>query len=217
MSEAGLPSPPPSTVWHPGSQMQLVSVDDKQLTLWKLAETGTKVSTSQAQSEPRQDSAHCCRLTAAWSWRGVAEWATPPSAGALTTTTLRSSVAVKLQSKPGTPGPAGDYIIATTPHSLHHYYITPPSFSFTLEQPHGPCVRGMDFNPNKPYHFASCGDDCTVKYWDSRKLDTPLIVRQDHSHWYADWSWDRTQHGVETFISHSVGSGQSSTTSSTTS
>lgn len=75
---------------------------------------------------------------------------------------------------------------------LHHYYITPPSFSFTLEQPHGPCVRGMDYNPNKPYHFASCGDDCTVKFWDCRKLDTPLIVRQDHSHWYGEWNWDST-------------------------
>ena len=47
-------------------------------------------------------------------------------------------------------------------------------------------MRGMDFNPNKPYHFASCGDDCSVKFWDSRKLDSPLATRQDHSHWI--WS-----------------------------
>ena len=55
--------------------------------------------------------------------------------------------------------------------------------SFTMEAPHGPCVRGLDYNPNKPYHFASCGDDCTVKFWDSRRLDVPLATRQDHSHW----------------------------------
>ena len=46
--EVSLPLSLSSTVWHPGSQMQLVSVDDKQLTLWKLAEAGAKVSSSHA-------------------------------------------------------------------------------------------------------------------------------------------------------------------------
>ena len=56
--------------------------------------------------------------------------------------------------------------------------------AFSLDAPHGLCVRGMDYNPNKPYVFASCGDDCRTKFWDSRKLATPLLTRQDHSHWY---------------------------------
>ena len=59
-----------------------------------------------------------------------------------------------------------------------------PRLSVCLDSPHGPCVRGMDFNPNKPHHFSSCGDDCTVKFWDSRHLALPLATRQDHSHWY---------------------------------
>ncbi len=46
-------------------------------------------------------------------------------------------------------------------------------------------MRGMDFNPNKPHYFSSCGDDCTVKFWDSRHLGSPLATRQDHSHWYS--------------------------------
>lgn len=52
-----------------------------------------------------------------------------------------------------------------------------------MEQLHGPCVRGLDYNPNKPHHFASCGDDCTVKFWDARQLKVPLLTRHDHSHW----------------------------------
>lgn len=58
--------------------------------------------------------------------------------------------------------------------------------SFSMDQVHGPCVRGIDYNPNKPHHFASCGDDCTVKFWDSRHLQSPLLTRHDHSHWV--WS-----------------------------
>ena len=56
--------------------------------------------------------------------------------------------------------------------------------AFSLDSPHGLCVRGVDYNPNKPYVFVSCGDDCRTKYWDGRKLTTPLLTRQDHSHWY---------------------------------
>ena len=55
--------------------------------------------------------------------------------------------------------------------------------SVNLEQPHGSCVRSLDFNPNKPQNFASCGDDCTVKFWDARKSDQPLLVQRNHSHW----------------------------------
>lgn len=58
------------------------------------------------------------------------------------------------------------------------------SFNWTLDNAHGQVVRGMDHNPNQMYHFATCGDDCCAKFWDARKLDKPLITRQDHSHWY---------------------------------
>ena len=71
-------------------------------------------------------------------------------------------------------------LIISLPSSLLSRLVT------TIDQPHGPCVRSLDFNPNKPHHFASAGDDCSVKFWDSRKLSAPLLVRQDHSHWV--WS-----------------------------
>ncbi|KAI8911473.1 WD40-repeat-containing domain protein [Gorgonomyces haynaldii] len=44
-------------------------------------------------------------------------------------------------------------------------------------------VRNLDFNPNKPFQFASCGDDCQVRIWDQRSTAQPLMSLSDHSHW----------------------------------
>jgi len=44
-------------------------------------------------------------------------------------------------------------------------------------------VRDIDINANKPYYFASGGDDCKVKFWDQRKLEKPLKVLSKHAHW----------------------------------
>lgn len=55
-----------------------------------------------------------------------------------------------------------------------------------IENSHGQLVRNLDFNPNKQYYLASCGDDCKTKFWDVRNSSQPLIVLSDHSHWV--WS-----------------------------
>ena len=60
------------------------------------------------------------------------------------------------------------------------------SSKLLFDHRHSYCVRDISNNPNKPYYFATCGDDCTVKFWDIRKLDNPLLSRKDHSHWV--WS-----------------------------
>lgn len=57
---------------------------------------------------------------------------------------------------------------------------------FTIDRVHEQQVRDIDFNPNKMYHFATCGDDCQVNFWDSRKTSDPLLTREDHTHWV--WS-----------------------------
>ena len=44
-------------------------------------------------------------------------------------------------------------------------------------------TRQLDFNQNKPYDIATCGDDCTVKIWDTRNTSSSLRVLGDHSHW----------------------------------
>ncbi|XP_012582832.1 PREDICTED: protein TSSC1, partial [Condylura cristata] len=45
---------------------------------------------------------------------------------------------------------------------------------YCIENAHGQLVRDLDFNPNKQYCLASCGDDCKVKFWDTRSVDVVL-------------------------------------------
>ncbi|KAG8224969.1 hypothetical protein J437_LFUL009703 [Ladona fulva] len=46
--------------------------------------------------------------------------------------------------------------------------------------------RDLDFNPNRQYYMASCGDDGWTKFWDVRSPTEPAVARSDHSHWV--WS-----------------------------
>lgn len=79
---------------------------------------------------------------------------------------------------------------------------TPPGFSplffsfsllssqiYCIENAHGQLVRDLDFNPNRQYYLASCGDDCKVKFWDVRNVQEPVKTLEEHSHWWVDWWW----------------------------
>ncbi|XP_066864330.1 EARP and GARP complex-interacting protein 1 isoform X4 [Kogia breviceps] len=54
---------------------------------------------------------------------------------------------------------------------------------YCIESAHGQLVRDLDFNPNKQYYLASCGDDCRVKFWDTRNVTEPVKTLEEHSHW----------------------------------
>jgi WD40 repeat protein len=55
--------------------------------------------------------------------------------------------------------------------------------AFIIDNAHGQLVRDIDFNPNKQYYIASCGDDCKTKFWDIRKTNECLKSLSSHSHW----------------------------------
>ncbi len=59
--------------------------------------------------------------------------------------------------------------------------------AFQMDSVHLPIVRHIDFNPNVQYTLATCGDDCRIALWDTRKIREPLITRTDHTHWYGMW------------------------------
>lgn len=65
--------------------------------------------------------------------------------------------------------------------------MCPPLLShsqiYCIENAHGQLVRDLDFNPNKQYYLASCGDDCKVKFWDTRNVTEPVKTLEQHSHW----------------------------------
>ena len=43
-------------------------------------------------------------------------------------------------------------------------------------------MRGIDYNPNKPYVVLSCGDDYALRYWDLQKPSGSLLTVKAHSH-----------------------------------
>lgn len=57
---------------------------------------------------------------------------------------------------------------------------------WSIENAHNPSVRELDFNPNRQYYLATCGDDCQTKFWDIRSPTAPVLTLSDHSHWV--WS-----------------------------
>ena len=42
-----------------------------------------------------------------------------------------------------------------------------------MENAHNQLVRDIDFNPNKQYYLASCGDDCKTKV-------NSTLLKQNH-------------------------------------
>ncbi|GBG32745.1 Nuclear distribution protein PAC1-1 [Hondaea fermentalgiana] len=52
-------------------------------------------------------------------------------------------------------------------------------------------VRDLDYNPNKPYHLVTGGEDRRVKFWDVRKPDQPLKVILAHDHWVGAVRYNR--------------------------
>lgn len=42
------------------------------------------------------------------------------------------------------------------------------------------CLCATDWNPNVLRQLATCGDDCTVKFWDVRATDKPVSVVSHH-------------------------------------
>jgi WD40 repeat protein len=58
---------------------------------------------------------------------------------------------------------------------------------------HESTVRAIDYNPNKPYHIATGGDDSLVRIWDSRNLTHHLMEIKQHTHWVWDVAFNKLQ------------------------
>ncbi|XP_066999676.1 EARP-interacting protein homolog [Anabrus simplex] len=63
---------------------------------------------------------------------------------------------------------------------------SPQNHAWLIEGAHSQLIRDLDFNPNKQYYLATCGDDGCSKFWDVRNPSEPVVSRSDHSHWV--WS-----------------------------
>ncbi|UYV67177.1 TSSC1 [Cordylochernes scorpioides] len=56
--------------------------------------------------------------------------------------------------------------------------------AWQIHKAHSQQARELDFNPNKQYYLATCGDDCLTKFWDCRNPTSPVLTLSNHSHWY---------------------------------
>ncbi|MFY7927897.1 MAG: WD40 repeat domain-containing protein [Oligoflexus sp.] len=61
----------------------------------------------------------------------------------------------------------------------------------SIKTAHYQLVRDIDINGNQPYYFVSGGDDCKVKFWDSRNTSQPLKTLAQHSHWVAQVKYNQ--------------------------
>ncbi|XP_063226400.1 EARP-interacting protein homolog [Bacillus rossius redtenbacheri] len=78
------------------------------------------------------------------------------------------------------------FVTANDGHIRSWDLRSPQEQAWAIEAAHSQLVRDLDFNPNKQYYLATCGDDGCSKFWDVRKATEPLVTRSDHSHWV--WS-----------------------------
>lgn len=78
------------------------------------------------------------------------------------------------------------HIVTANDSTIRGWDLRSKQQVYQMEGAHGQLVRDLDFNPNRQYYMASCGDDCRVKFWDTRNCSEPLKVLSDHSHWV--WS-----------------------------
>ncbi|KAI4466508.1 wd-repeat protein [Holotrichia oblita] len=74
------------------------------------------------------------------------------------------------------------FTTATETH-LKTYDIRSGQIAWHIESVHSQLLRDLDYNLNKQYHLATCGDDGFVKIWDFRQTTQPVYSRSDHSHW----------------------------------
>ncbi|KAL3192564.1 hypothetical protein MRX96_058981 [Rhipicephalus microplus] len=58
--------------------------------------------------------------------------------------------------------------------------------AWQIEGAHGQLVRELDFNPNRQYFLASCGDDCLAKFWDVRNPSEPAVTLDPFGHLVDD-------------------------------
>jgi WD40 repeat protein len=60
--------------------------------------------------------------------------------------------------------------------------------SFNRSQAHKSTIRAVDYNPNKPHHVVTGGDNAKVHIWDVRQLKEPILDVGNNSHTHWIWS-----------------------------
>lgn len=65
------------------------------------------------------------------------------------------------------------------------------SAGLVLERAHQGQILSVDYNPNKPFHIVTAGEDRLARIFDLRKPDHALKVLGGHTHWINTASYNR--------------------------
>ncbi|KAK8780144.1 hypothetical protein V5799_018508 [Amblyomma americanum] len=109
-----------------------------------------------------------------------------------TLATLTGCITVELKGNPKltctawNPHQSCTLVAAAVDTGIKAFDLRSMQQAWQIEGAHGQLVRELDFNPNRQYFLASCGDDCLAKFWDVRNPSAPAVTLSDHSHWV--WS-----------------------------
>lgn len=60
-----------------------------------------------------------------------------------------------------------------------------------IQNAHEATIKDVDYNPNKPYHIVTGGDDRQIRIWDLRSPEAALLVLSSHSHWVHSVKYNR--------------------------
>ncbi|KAM8833636.1 EARP-interacting protein homolog isoform X2 [Synchiropus splendidus] len=102
------------------------------------------------------------------------------------TATLEGKGQLKFTSGKWSPHHSCSQLATANDTAIRGWDLRTMSQIYCIENAHGQLVRDLDFNPNRQYYLASCGDDCKVKFWDVRNIQEPVKTLEEHSHWV--WS-----------------------------
>eukprot|EP00752_Nemacystus_decipiens_P016171 g14464.t1 len=61
----------------------------------------------------------------------------------------------------------------------------------SVVEAHRFAVRDLDYNPNKPFCLATCGEDRLIKFWDLRRPNAPVKTIVGHDHWVNTVKYNR--------------------------
>eukprot|EP00474_Spongospora_subterranea_P001717 CRZ02175.1 hypothetical protein [Spongospora subterranea] len=60
---------------------------------------------------------------------------------------------------------------------------SPSESALQISSAHPAPIQDLDINPNKPHHLVTAGSDGSIRFWDLRRPDAPILMLLGHTHW----------------------------------
>jgi WD40 repeat protein len=89
------------------------------------------------------------------------------------------------------PHHVGNRFVTVNGRSIRVWDLNSMTEGQVVMHAHGSNIRDVDFNPNKPYHITTAGDDRMVRIWDLRKTKDALVTMSGHTHAVANVKYNK--------------------------